>query len=196
MPHDVSSVVTAIRTAYNGEQPEELLGGFKRLGVLCCHRTGAFSVEDINGQVMQSFSRNLQHYYHGLPLMILVNDHNLGVYNGDTCIVVERDDRFYGCFDTAAGLRFILIRKLPKHAPAYSITVHKSQGSEYAEVAFLLPPGTSKVLGRELVYTAVTRARRKVIIYGEPEQFVEAVTRRVVRISGLGSRLSSRLQTG
>lgn len=191
-PHDISSLVTAAQKAYSGETDEDFLAGFAKLGVLCCHRMGDFGVEDINQQVMKSLGHKLHHYYHGLPLMILANDHGLGLYNGDTCVVVEQNKRFYACFKTAEGRRLILIRKLPVHAPAYGITVHKSQGSEYGQVAFVLPKGSSKVLGRELVYTAVTRAKREVTIYGAPEQILDAVGRRVVRVSGLGERLRGR----
>ncbi len=186
---DVPALVNDVRKVYRGESPQEILTGFARLGVLCCHRSGALGVDDINGQVMKSFQQDQNGYYHGLPLMILANDHVLGLYNGDTCVVVEKDNRFYGCFKTGEGVRLILIRKLPAHGPAYGITVHKSQGSEYDEVAFLLPLGSSQVLGRELVYTAVTRARKKVTVYGTPEQFADAVAKKVVRVSGLGARI-------
>lgn len=191
VPHDVASLASTICRVYTGETPGAMLAGFAKIGVLCCHRTGDYGVVDINTQAMAHLGREIHQYYHGLPLMILANDHALGVYNGDTCVVVEQDGRFYACLPGAEGVRMILVRKLPVHGPAYGITVHKSQGSEYDEVAFLLPPGGSQVLGRELIYTAITRARRKVVVYGEPGQFVDAVGRRVVRMSGLASRLKT-----
>ena len=188
-PHNTSEIITALHASFIGERPEELLTGFHKLGVLCCHRTGAFGVAGVNNEAIKKFNQTGRQYYHGMPLMILANDHALSLYNGDTCVVVEEDSRFYACFKTSEGVRRILVRKLPTHAPAYGITVHKSQGSEYSKVAFILPETTSRVLGRELVYTAVTRAQNKVIIYGAPEQFVEAVARKVVRVSGLRTRL-------
>lgn len=190
-PHDTHGVITEIQASFKGDEPEELLAGFRKLGVLCCHRMGTFGVEGINKQAMKMGNSALGQYYQGLPLMILANDHALGLYNGDTCVVLEEDSRFYACFKTAEGLRRIPVRKLPTHAPAYGITVHKSQGSEYADVAFILPEISSKVLGRELVYTAVTRARNRVTIYGAAAQFTDAVARRVVRVSGLAGRLAS-----
>jgi exodeoxyribonuclease V alpha subunit len=190
IPHDVSTIITSSCQAYAGATPEAVLTGFYKLGVLCCHRSGDFGVEDINTQVMHHLGYKLHQYFHGLPLMILANDHNLRLYNGDTCVVMEEDGRFYACLQNKDGMRMIPVRKLPSHAPAYGITVHKSQGSEYNEVAFLFPPGASQVLGRELVYTAITRARKSVVIYGTAQQFVDAVAHRVVRVSGLSKRLS------
>ncbi len=189
VPQDLSALVPEVCQGYSGPTPEEMLAGFAKVGVLCCHRSGDYGVEDVNAKAMALLGYQPHRYYHGLPLMILANDHNLGVYNGDTCVVVEENGRFYACLQTVTGLRLILVRKLPLHGPAYGITVHKSQGSEYDDVAFLLPPGVSRVLGRELVYTAVTRARKKVTIYGEPGQLVDAVARKVVRVSGLARRL-------
>jgi exodeoxyribonuclease V alpha subunit len=192
LDYNIDELLFVIQAGYKGGNPEEILAGFSKLGVLCCHRSGLFGVEDINARVIKSLNQTDKHYFHGLPLMILANDHEQKLYNGDTCVVVEEDSRFYACFKTSEGLRKILVRKLPAHVPAYGITVHKSQGSEYTDVAFLLPEGASKVLGRELVYTAITRARKKVVIYGTPEQFSDAVVRKVVRISGLGQRCLSR----
>ncbi|MDA3970905.1 MAG: exodeoxyribonuclease V subunit alpha [Desulfobulbaceae bacterium] len=184
----IVNLVADISAAYHSEQTD-LLAGFSRLGVLCCHRSGVLGVEAVNQQVAAHIHQAGQPYYHGLPLMVIANDHALGLYNGDTCVVVERQGRFYGCFQVGGALRYVLVRQLPPHTQAYAITVHKSQGSEYDKVAFLLPQGGSLVLGRELVYTALTRARHMVTVYGEPGQFVEAVAKKVVRVSGLAGRI-------
>ena len=186
---DLSWLVAGIRKIHGGKEPEQVLENFNRLGVLCCHRTGVLGVEDVNRQVIRSYQQSEQGYFHGMPLMILANEYTLNVYNGDICVVVEKNKRLYGFFQTAGSGRMILLRKLPVHVPAYAITVHKSQGSEYTDVVFLLPAGASKVLGRELVYTAITRARKNVTVCGTSEQFLNAVSKKVVRISGLAGRI-------
>ncbi|MDA3832793.1 MAG: exodeoxyribonuclease V subunit alpha, partial [Spirochaetales bacterium] len=186
--NQMTNLLAEIIKAYHPEQ-EDLLAGFSSLGVLCCHRSGLFGVDELNQQVSASFHHGGQTYYHGLPLMVLANDYTQGLYNGDTCVVVEKDGRFYGCFRDGQELRFVLVRKLPAHAPAYAITVHKSQGSEYDAVAFLLPQGGSRVLGRELVYTAITRARYRVTVYGAAQVFLDSIAKKVERVSGLAARV-------
>ena len=93
-------------------------------------------------------------------------------------------------FPSADGLRSLAPGRLPPHETAWAMTVHKSQGSEFDSVALVLPERDSPLLSRELVYTAVTRARRRVAVYGAPKALAAAVTRRSERISGLRDLLA------
>ncbi|MCI0423804.1 MAG: ATP-binding domain-containing protein, partial [Acidobacteria bacterium] len=86
--------------------------------------------------------------------------------------------------------RRILPAKLPQHETVYAMTVHKAQGSEFDRVLLVLPNQPSEVLTRELLYTAVTRARKRVEIWGRMEVFEESISRRVARSSGLREALS------
>jgi exodeoxyribonuclease V alpha subunit len=79
---------------------------------------------------------------------------------------------------------------IPDLAPAYALTVHRAQGSEFDDVALLLPDRDLPLLTRELMYTAMTRARRSVLVVGDWDLFVRAVSRTVERHSGVGERLS------
>jgi exodeoxyribonuclease V alpha subunit len=88
-------------------------------------------------------------------------------------------------FAAAGGLRRVPAAHLPEHETVFAASVHKSQGSEFDEVAVVLPDRESPLLTRELLYTAVTRARRAVTIYATPEIVAAAVARRVERASGL-----------
>ena len=120
------------------------------------------------------------------------NDYELGLYNGDTGVIVQ----------TRAGLRSPLSsagaiscasarRRLGAVDTVYAMTIHKSQGSQFDTAAVLLPPAGSRILTRELLYTAVTRARRELILVGTEEAVRDAVERPVARASGLGERLSA-----
>lgn len=79
--------------------------------------------------------------------------------------------------------------RLPEHETMYAVTVHKSQGSEFGNVLLLLPDADSPVLTRELIYTGITKARERVEIWGEESVFRTAVSRRIVRTSGLRDAL-------
>jgi exodeoxyribonuclease V alpha subunit len=78
---------------------------------------------------------------------------------------------------------------LPATESAYALTIHKSQGSEFDHVAIVLPVAPSPILSRELIFTAITRARRSVTVIGTPDRVREAIGRRVARASGLSDRL-------
>ena len=91
--------------------------------------------------------------------------------------------------DDAQRSRAVALARLPRHETAYALSVHKSQGSEFDEVLLLLPPEPSPLLSRELLYTAVTRARRRVVVFGSPEVLAFAVRRSVPRASGLRDAL-------
>jgi exodeoxyribonuclease V alpha subunit len=93
-------------------------------------------------------------------------------------------------FLSAAGqARWLTLPRLPAHETAYALSVHKSQGSEFDFVHLILPERDAPVLTRELLYTAVTRAREGVVIWGRKDIFARAVTRRVRRSSGLRDAL-------
>jgi exodeoxyribonuclease V alpha subunit len=173
----------------------QALDGFR---VLCAHRRGAFGQVAINaaleaelrkeGVIAERGAR-----YAGRPILITQNDPHAGLYNGDIGVLLEdpRDpDHLRAYFSGGAGgVRDIAVSRLPPHESVYAMSVHKSQGSEFDEVAVLLPPEPSPVLSRELLYTAITRAKRRVVIYGTRAVLEYAVSRAVQRSSGLGPSL-------
>jgi exodeoxyribonuclease V alpha subunit len=126
----------------------------------------------------------------GEPVMALANDERTGLVNGDTGVVVGRGGARRLVFERRDGT--LLERPaeaLPDVVSAYAVTVHKSQGSEYGTVVVLLPPAVSPLATRELLYTAITRARRRVVIVGDEEAVRAAVGRPSVRMGGLAEEL-------
>ena len=89
----------------------------------------------------------------------------------------------------AEGVRLVHAVRLPAHETAYALTIHKSQGSEFDHVVVVLPPAESPLASRELLYTAVTRARLGVTLVGDEASVVAAIERRVARAGGLGALL-------
>jgi len=123
--------------------------------------------------------------------MITRNDYNLRLFNGDIGIILpEGDNELYAFFRDAGGAwRKLSPSRLPEHETVYAMTVHKSQGSEFDRIVLILSDRESPVLTRELIYTGITRAKRKVTIWGREDVFRAAVSRRIVRTSGLHDAL-------
>ena len=125
--------------------------------------------------------------------MITKNDYNLGLFNGDVGLIMpgpENKKSSQAFFRDDPGMvRTVAPPLLPGHETVFALTVHKSQGSEFNRLVLILPDRDSPVLTRELIYTAITRAREKVEIWGRKEVFVAAVKRKIKRASGLAAEL-------
>ena len=118
------------------------------------------------------------------------NDYELGLYNGDTGVIVESHlGRPSAVFERGGELLSFSPLRLGAVETVYAMTIHKSQGSQFDAAAVLLPPSSSRILTRELLYTAVTRAREELILVGTEEAVRSAVGRPVARASGLRERL-------
>ena len=130
--------------------------------------------------------------YAGEPLLVTTNDYDIGLYNGDTGVVVDdgkrRADR--GRSGAAATRSPVPLVRLGAVRSLHAMTVHRSQGSQFARITVLLPPATSPLGTRETLYTAVTRATSHVRVIGSAEAFVAAVGRPAARATGLRERLA------
>jgi exodeoxyribonuclease V alpha subunit len=128
-------------------------------------------------------------WYPGRPLLVTANDPDTGLYNGDTGVVVDdRTGRLAAAFGDAGAPRLVRLYRLPAVETVYAMTVHRGQGSSFGAVSVLLPPASSPLLTRELLYTAVTRARDRVRLIGSEAAVRRAVERPVRRASGLRDR--------
>jgi exodeoxyribonuclease V alpha subunit len=128
--------------------------------------------------------------YAGRPLLVTRNDYELGLYNGDTGVIVATEaDRLAAAFERGGELVSFTPTRLEAVETVYAMTIHKSQGSQFDTAAVVLPDPGSRILTRELLYTAVTRARERLILVGTEGMVRAAVGRPVARASGLGDRL-------
>ncbi|MEJ5366407.1 MAG: exodeoxyribonuclease V subunit alpha [Desulfosoma sp.] len=176
------------------EAAYEKLDGFR---ILCAVRETPFGVIALNALVedvlarMGMIPRGTRHYK-GRPVLVTQNDYDVQLFNGDVGILWPdpADGRLRAWFRRVDGsFRKVRVLRLPPHETAYAMTVHKAQGSEFGRVLLILPEQDAKVLTRELLYTAVTRAKDGVDIRA-PESILEtAVGRRTERRSGLSLRL-------
>ena len=126
-------------------------------------------------------------WYPGRPIMVTENDYQLGLFNGDIGLITidENDDETLRANfpDSEGGIRSFSPARLPAHETVYATTIHKSQGSEFDRVLIVLPNSPSAILSRELLYTAITRAKKEVLLFGEEEIISAAIEKRIERAS-------------
>lgn len=159
--------------------------------VLCGVRRGPVGVDAVNDAVDQHLGlRADDPLAVGRCVLVTVNSPRVGLVNGDVAVVVRTGSSVAFAVADGESVRYLAPAEMPPHERAYAMTVHKSQGSEYAgHVAVVLPSPGSPLLTRELVYTAITRAKQALTVVGSPEAFTAALANPSVRSSGLGRLL-------
>jgi exodeoxyribonuclease V alpha subunit len=171
---------------------------FERFRVLCALREGPRGVVAINHWLSEQAraalgggSLSTSPWYPGRPVMVLRNDPLLKLFNGDIGIALPGDNGELQVHfaDASGAFRALPVLRLPAHETAYAMTVHKAQGSEFDELMVLLPAQRSRVLTRELLYTALTRARQRIVLAAGAAVVAAAVESPTERQSGLLARL-------
>ena len=181
------------RPVLDAGSPKEAIDYFNRFRLLAAERSGVFGVEGLNARVESLLGVHaVDAWYRGRPVLITENDYELGLYNGDFGLAWPGEDERLMIWVAASDgeLRAVNPARLPAHETCYAMTVHKAQGSEFDRIALVLPPRESAVVTRELLYTAVTRARRNVEIWATETALFSAIERRIRRASGLQDRLT------
>ena len=185
--------VTVAARAGAASDAIEALGAFR---ILCAHRRGPQGVAAWNARIEGWLASELDgltpehRWYVGRPLLVTENDYELGLFNGDTGVVVQSGpDRVSVAFQRHDQIIQVSPTRLGAVDTVYAMTIHKSQGSQFDTAAVLLPAPTSRILTRELLYTAATRARTLLILVGTEASIRAAVGRPAARASGLRWRL-------
>jgi exodeoxyribonuclease V alpha subunit len=186
----------AVRDAAEHGEVAGALEALDRHRLLCAHRDGAFGVRHWNRRIEQWLTAEtgdplFERAYVGRPLLVTANDHQLGVYNGDSGVVVLTPAGPRAIIAASDGPRDLAPSRLGDVETMHAMTIHKSQGSQADVVTVLLPDEESRLLSRELFYTAVTRARSTVRVVGSEAAIRAAIGRRAQRASGLAVRLSA-----
>lgn len=192
-----ASAIESLRTALVADAPASILDQLGRSRILSPLRRGPYGVETLNEIIEnlldeEGIIRANGVFYARRPIVLTRNDHDLQLFNGDSGVIFAASpgDFPIACFATGdVTPRSLPANRLPPHETAYAMTVHRSQGSEFDRVLILLPPGSNPIVTRELLYTAVSRARQDVEIWGDPATLLETCRREVARTSGLVERL-------
>ncbi|WP_232680097.1 exodeoxyribonuclease V subunit alpha [Nocardioides sp. R-C-SC26] len=189
----------AVRAAALAGDPEAAVTALDRHRLLCAHREGPFGVRRWNAMVEQWLTEELGEsltfgagggWYAGRPLLVTANDYTLEIYNGETGVVVPNaEGRPRAWIAGTDRLRDFAPSRLDAVETMHAMTVHKAQGSQAEVVTVVLPDAESRLLTRELLYTAITRAQRRVRVIGTETAVRAAVEREARRASGMAARL-------
>jgi exodeoxyribonuclease V alpha subunit len=193
---DCLAAALAIRAAAQAEDAEAALAALDEHRLLCAHREGPHGVRRWNAQVERWLAETpdvdiFGQWYVGRPLLVTTNDYALDVYNGEIGVVVRQGLRQRAFVAGSERLKEFAPGRLDAVETMHAMTIHKSQGSEAKRVTVLLPEADSRLLTRELFYTAVTRAREKVRVVGSEAAVRAAVATQATRATGLRQRLQA-----
>ena len=172
---------------------ESALRAARGFRVLCALREGPAGAQTLNALIGAALDP--QHggdsWFRGRLVLVTENSYRQQLFNGDIGVAwPDQDNEMRVWFDADGGPRAWLPAALPAHEPAFALTVHKAQGSEFERVLLALPEHDARVLTRELLYTGLTRCRREVTLWAGEDVLRAAIARRAQRWSGLAARLS------
>ena len=188
------------------QDPARAIQAFSRSMILCVQNEGPFGVHTLN----RTFSRACMHHQYQRsseenklpiwkPIMVRKNDYSLRLFNGDSGVIqqsvnTKQLDNPIACFQSVEGdYAYHPQHLLPEHSDAYAITVHKSQGSEADHVLLILPNELNPLLTRELLYTAVSRAKKTLKIIASPDLLKACISNPTIRESRLRERIQKQL---
>jgi exodeoxyribonuclease V alpha subunit len=192
---EVATASAEVAEAAIAGRAAEALAAAERVKVLSATRKGPLGRSDWSDRMERSvvgahpMAPRIGRVRVGTPLIVTGNDRANGLFNGDVGVLVETDDGPRVAFEAPDGLRLLNLSRLGQWETWWAMTIHKSQGSEFSHAVVSLPAVGSRILSRELLYTAVTRARDKVTVVGGADAIRAAIDRPVARASGLRDRL-------
>lgn len=202
-----AAVSQALRSELSADKSAlQVFSAFDQFQVLVALRKGPYGVEQVNQQIVSLLRRsNLlpalnsstvgreseSLWYAGRAIIVNQNNYDLGLYNGDIGIALpyENDQLKVAFLDSNGAVRWLLPSRIPAHETAFAITVHKSQGSEFTQLCLLLPDQWQNVITRELIYTAITRAKKRFTLFASQACWQQGVKSQVERASGLRDAL-------
>lgn len=194
--------VEALQCYLQAEEPideiQQVMHAFDHYRILTAVRHGAFGITQLNSYAEQWLNQQLKqvaigNWYVGRPVMMSYNDYQLGISNGDIGICFKHRSQAHQFEVFFPSLnKWVAAHRLPRNMQtAFALTIHKSQGSEFTHTAIVLDATAKKLLSQELIYTAVTRAKKVVSLLADPDSLQQALTTRTVRRSGLAQKINT-----
>nr|WP_188382620.1 exodeoxyribonuclease V subunit alpha [Acinetobacter courvalinii] len=193
--------IDALKLYIKADEPEQyiqqVIQRFDDYRILTAIRHGQLGIEQLNRHAEQWLNQQLRQiavgdWYIGRPVMMTYNDYQLGISNGDIgiCFKHRSQPQQFEVFFPSLN-KWIAAHRLPRNMQtAFALTIHKSQGSEFTHTAIVLDASAEKLLSQELIYTAVTRAKKVVSILADSKALLQALTTRTVRRSGLVQKIN------
>lgn len=196
-----TDIIPKFAPLFTASTVDEAFAALKKYALLTPFRQSIYGTQSLNQLIEQQLS---QHYewiepnklYKCKPIMILQNDYQLSLFNGDLGLIWENNDKQkFAYFKTAKGLMKYSIYNLPLFDVNYAMTIHKTQGSEFEAVDIILPNLNSDFLNKQLLYTGITRARLKLRLFTDPGTLTQVINRSAERISGIDSNLNRAIES-
>ena len=175
-----------------------IFAAFSQFQIICSNRHGDYGVVEINRRIEEKLARQTKiqvggQWYVGRPVMVTQNNAAMQLYNGDIglCLMDDASDKHAVYFLRPDGsIKKVLPSRVPAHETVFAMTIHKSQGSEFDQCLCVLPDKINPVLSKELIYTAITRAKIKLKIRSSHAVFRQALLQKVERTGGLFEKLT------
>lgn len=200
-------IVTEMRKGYSfyldllkkKAHPKKILDAFEEYRLLCAVRLGRYGIVNLNNQFEKFLIEigdvtvsNKNNWYEGKPVIISSNNSSLRLFNGDIGIAISKEKEIRVWFKTVKNMtRSFDPKCLISYETAWAMTVHKAQGSEFKNVALVLPEVNNPILTRELLYTAVTRSKKNIFLYAKQDVLMTAVGSSTKRTSGLKNLINN-----
>lgn len=180
----------------------KILRIFNEYQILCALKQGPFGATQLNYYIEQVLNQsglirlNQSKNYIGRPIIILCNDSTLGLYNGDIGILLPNtQESLSAYFEMPENkIKIIHINQLPSYETCFAMTIHKAQGSSFQKITIILPNQKLPILNRELIYTAITRAKQKLSLYATEDVLSYSIQNRTIRYSGLYNKMEKYLK--
>lgn len=192
----ISDICSGQLQAYiDAVQSHDIDAVFEQLSkfrILCAVNNSPFGVNETNAAIERKlFPKTVSVFYHGKAIMITRNDHRLGLSNGDVGVILEEvPGKLKAYFPGTDGeLRYFTPSSLDAYTTAFAISIHKSQGSEFDNIVIMLPNEESPLLRKELIYTAITRAKKSCTIVASRKMLHRAATSKMERQSGIRNKI-------
>ena len=191
----IENIAKRYEPLIKSKSTKEALENLENSIILTAKNHGSWGQHTINENLIGYFYTNKSSkLFTNMPIMVTQNSYAHDLFNGDIGVLKEVQSEWVACFKTTNEIKEIPLVLIPTWQPAFAITIHKSQGSEYKEVMILLERNDSILFTKELLYTAITRAKPEkgssegaVIIVAPKEVAINCVKRRIMRSSGLGA---------
>ena len=164
---------------------QEALGELKKFRILVANRVITVGTNQLNIKVEKLLGKTPNSLYKGKPIMITQNSHSLELYNGDVGVLWGDDNGNLKAYFEHREDKSFAINMLPKFESVYAMTIHKTQGSEFDEIAIILPDKDNRVLTKELLYTGITRAKKKLTIIADENVLKATIKKKIKRNSNI-----------
>lgn len=169
---------------------KEALTELNKFRILVANKNLEIGTDKLNQKIEKFMSKHIDSNYKGKPIMITQNSYSLGLFNGDVGIIWPDDTGKLRAYFDGKDAKAFSLNMLPKYESVYAMTIHKTQGSEFDEIVIILPAEDNEALSKQLLYTAITRAKHKLTIISERSSLRDIAQKDIKRNSNISELVS------